>query len=80
MPPLAAQNILWGEQFFFCAEAQKKNCSPHKILSAAKPPFIHAKIVKEAIKVFINKKRIKANSTTFILFYGTYLLCFLNHL
>jgi hypothetical protein len=24
MPPLAAQNILWGEQFFFCASAQKK--------------------------------------------------------
>jgi hypothetical protein len=29
-PPLAAQNILWGEQFFFCAKAQKKNCSPIK--------------------------------------------------
>jgi hypothetical protein len=43
MPPLAAQNILWGESFFFCAEAQKKNDSPHKILSAAKPPFIYAK-------------------------------------
>jgi hypothetical protein len=46
---LATQNILWGEQFFFCALAQKKNCSPQKILSAAKPPFIHAKIVKEPL-------------------------------
>jgi hypothetical protein len=51
MPPLAAQNILWGEQFFFCAEAQKKNCSPHKILSVAKPPFIPAKIVNKPIKL-----------------------------
>jgi hypothetical protein len=50
MPPLAAQNTLWGEPFFFCAEAQKKNGSPHKILSAAKPPLIHAKIVKEPFK------------------------------
>jgi hypothetical protein len=47
MPPLAAQNILWGEPFFFCASVQKKNGSPHKILSAVKPPFIHAKIVKD---------------------------------
>jgi hypothetical protein len=47
MPPLAARNILWGEPFFFCAEEQKKNGSPHKILSAAKPPFIYAKIIKE---------------------------------
>jgi hypothetical protein len=50
MPPLAAQNILWGVPFFFCASAQKKNGAPHKILSAAKPPFIHAKIVKEPEK------------------------------
>jgi hypothetical protein len=45
-PPLAAQNILWGEEIFFCAEAQKKTSSPHKISSAAKPPFIHAKMSK----------------------------------
>jgi hypothetical protein len=47
MPPLAAQNNLWGEPFFFCAEAQKKNGSPQKILSVSKPSFIHAKIVKK---------------------------------
>jgi hypothetical protein len=47
MPPLAAQNILWDAQFFFCTEAQKKNCASQKKLSAAEPPFIHAKIVKE---------------------------------
>jgi hypothetical protein len=47
MPPLAAQNILWGEPYFFCASAQKKYGSPLKKLSAAKPPFIHTKIVKE---------------------------------
>jgi hypothetical protein len=52
-PPLAAQNILWGEEVFFLASAQKKTSSPHKILSAAKPPFIHAKIVKEPNKRFI---------------------------
>jgi hypothetical protein len=54
---LAAQNILWGEQFFFCALAQKKNCSPHKVLSAAKPPFIHAKIVKESKKLLFHKTK-----------------------
>jgi hypothetical protein len=52
MPPLAAQNILLGEPFFFCASTQKKNGSPHKILSAAKPTFIHAKIVKEPKFIF----------------------------
>jgi hypothetical protein len=50
MPPLAAQNTLWGEPFFFCGVAPKKYGSPHKILSAAKPPLIHAKIVKEPFK------------------------------
>jgi hypothetical protein len=27
----AADQILWGEPFFFCAEAQKKNGSPQRI-------------------------------------------------
>jgi hypothetical protein len=55
MPPLAAQNILWGEPFIFFAAAQKMNGSPHKILSAAKPPFIHAKIVKEPKNIRLDR-------------------------
>jgi hypothetical protein len=61
IPPLAAQNILGGEPFLFCVEAQNKNGSPHKILSAAKPPFIHVKIVEELLK--INHKQVNLQDT-----------------
>jgi hypothetical protein len=37
--------FFWESRSFLRLSA-KKTCSPHKILSAAKPPFIHAKIVK----------------------------------
>jgi hypothetical protein len=57
----AADKILWGEQFFFCAKAQKKNCSPPKnILSRQRRRNIFAKIVNEPFifsNFLIRKKR-----------------------